>query len=310
MNRVLDLLRSAQGRFAPSGCGQADRYYWEEILVQITLAFVIILGYLITVSVTESSNLAARARLQEKRCNLMEKILGELGQTELGQARAEAVAAQEQVQLERLLRVWAERRVQRSLYRLLQQFDNAELIPLSSDLRCLPTSDSFQVLNREVGRVFLVGAQKVSTKEIQALLISILERAGFNLKTTALTPDAEILSATAAELYFDKNMPTRDNLKMLKLRMVADLEEERQQLCRLQYALVGKIAAARRDRLAVLPLPSNGEREVETQSDETDPGLRMLDQVLDDLKKEMQLLPEATDRIRQGGLAKSQSPPP
>jgi hypothetical protein len=300
MNRVLALRNIARARPSPSAKGQSERYYWEEILVQITLAFVIILGYLMTVSVTESGNMAAHAQLLEQRCQLMDRIVGDLGQTELGQARAEAVAAQVELQLQKLLRAWAELRGNLPLYKLLRQFDHAELIPLSSDLKCLPTSDGFQQLKREVGRVFLIDEQKVNSNEIETLMTLVLEQTGFNLQIGTLEPDAEILPDPAKELYYNKAIPTNDNLKTLKSRIVADLEVERQEVCRLQYALIDKISIARRDRLAAQPLAGNMEQEAETQFDDTDLGMRMLDQVLDDLKKEMQLLPEVTARIRQG----------
>ena len=65
-------------------------------------------------------------------------------------------------QLERLLRCWARDLHQQGLLRLLRQFDNAELIPLSDDLSSLPTGPSFQKLNTEIDRIFLSGTDKVS----------------------------------------------------------------------------------------------------------------------------------------------------
>ena len=80
------------------------------------------------------------------------------------------------------------------------------------------------------------------------------------------------------------------------LQILSDLEEERSELSDLQYTLVGKIAAARRDRLAELPLPDV----TDLETDEIDLGLAMLEKILGDLKEQMKLLPETANRIRQG----------
>ena len=162
---------------APSKSSEID---WERIMVQITFAFVIILGYLVSVGVDEATQLAAETEAQSKRNELLQSILAQLKGTELGEALAGRVAAEKEMQLERLLRIWAERCVQRSLYALLRQFNNAELIPLSNDLRCLPTAESFPKLNHEIERVFLADNRHVSTSEITRLTKDVLLRAGFD----------------------------------------------------------------------------------------------------------------------------------
>ena len=128
-------------------------------------------------------------------------------------------------------------------------------------------------------------------------MTTVLERAGFDTKATARSVDPGLFTAEGRQLYFDKSVPTHENLKMLKLRVITDLEAERKELCRLQSALVGRIAAARRDKLAATPLS----REEVAAPEKTDPGIQMLTTVLAQLKDEMKLLPETVLSIRQAG---------
>ena len=138
----------------------AEEFRWEEIMVQITFAFVIILGYLLSSRVEQAGDLGAKVREQEEkwrqeeqRGNMLEKVVQELRRTDLGEALAGRVAAEKQLQLEKLFRIWAERRTERLLYRLLRRLENAEAIPLD-EVTCLPTGVAFQELNRESSRVF------------------------------------------------------------------------------------------------------------------------------------------------------------
>jgi len=275
---------------------------WERIMVQITFAFVIILGYLLSVGIYETQELAAELAKHKAQSALLGEIVSELKNTEVGKARVARIAAEKKTQLEMLLRIWAEQRVRRRLFSLLRQFDNAELIPLSDDIDCLPTAVSFQDLGERVAKVFLVGDQKVSVAEVARLMTIVIEQAGFDPRAVPGIIEPEQSSSDFAALHFDQNIPTRANLRMLKLQILSDMEDERTALGDLQYALVGKIASARRDKLASLPLPD----EAQTETEEIDVGIAMLDDVLAGLKERMQLLPEVTDRIR-GELADFQA---
>jgi hypothetical protein len=136
----------------------------------------------------------------------------------------------------------------------------------------------------------------VSLAEISGLMIAVLEQAGFDTKGVR-SLDLGSLSTATNQLYLDRSFPERENLKMLKTRVVSDLEAERKELFRLQCALVGRIAAARRDRLAATPLG----HDESPLPDKTDPGVRMLTTILAQLKEEMKLLPETVANIRQAG---------
>ncbi len=296
MNQQGPITRSLPRRTDRSDGAGSSELDWERIMVQITFAFVIILGYLVSVGVDEANQLVAETQSQKQRSAFLENILSELRETDIGEARAGRVAAEREMQLEKLLRIWAQLRVQRPLYALLRQFERAELIPLSGDLRCLPTAESFERLTHEAGRVFLVATQRVSVSEVTRLMKDVLERAGFEPRTSPMALDPELLPAEVATFYFNDEIPASDNLRILKLQIVADLEEERGELDALQYALVGKIAAARRDSLADLPIPDDEQLEI----DGADPGIAMLDSIISDLQGQMMLLPEAVGRIRGG----------
>ncbi len=267
---------------------------WERIMVQITFAFVIILGYLISVGMDEAQNLAAESESQRRRNVALESIVSGLSATELGQERQERIEAERKQQLEQLLRIWSEIRVERQLYRLLRQFEYAEFVPLSDDLQALPFGRGFDNLTSEIDRVFTAGDEKVAAPEVFTLIRSVLITAGFDVASESNVAVLDELSPEAYALYFDENMPAMENLRMLKLQIVDDLHKDRDSLAELQYSLVGKIAGARLERLADMPLESGQD----TEPEETDLGITMLEQVLEDLRNAMRLLPETTARIR------------
>jgi hypothetical protein len=272
---------------------QADAE-WESIMVQITLAWVIILGYLMSMGMNESRNLAAETQLQRRQNKALKSIVADFGSTDLGRERTERIRSQRQLQLEQLLRIWWEVRTKQVFYNLLRQFNNAELIPLSDDLPSLPTGPSFQRLNTEIDRIFLSGTDKVSAAEIKNLMADVVQKAGYDPSALDDRLDWEELPPDAAPLYDNQRTPAPENLRMLKLRIVGDLNRERDDLVEIQYALVGKIAATRLDKLAALPLESESDVDVDTP----DLARTMLERILTDLRNEMRLLPETADRIR------------
>jgi len=269
------------------------RVEWEEIMVQITFAFVIILGYLVSLGLDEAKRLAAESEAHRRRGSMLETLIHQLHGTELGEARARQVQAERKLQLERLLRIWSQMRIERRLYELLRQFDRADFIPLDDDLPCLPTGQSFTEFNREIRRVFLSTKENVNPAEVSTLMKRVLVEAGYDPEAPGVVVDPAALPEEVAALFHDARSPTVKSLRMLRLQIVTDLESERRQLDEVQCALVAKIAAARRDKLAEVPLPETMEPE-----EEGDPGVSMLKRILDDLAQQMSLLPEAAARIR------------
>ena len=309
MNRQTHTARAKSPWLMRNGSSQDAEIEWERIMVQITFAFVIILGYLVTVGVDEANQLASITESQMRRNDMLQKVLAEFKGTEVGKAVAARLVAEKNLQRERLLRIWAEQSANRLLHWLLRHPDvNSEQIPLSNDL-CLPTGKVFQELNRETERVFLAVGQDVSTSEIASLTKDVLLQAGFDPDSVPSELDPNHMSTDTATFYFDDRLPTYENFKFLTRKILADLRIERERLSQLQYALVGRIAAARRDRLASLSLPEEGQ--VDVSKEGIDLGLAMLDSVLADLKSQMKLLPETADRIHKGvrtGPPKTSSP--
>ncbi len=312
MNRQTQAARSILRWPKRADSGQSAEIDWERIMVQITFAFVIILGYLVSVGVDEATDLAAEAEqraaeakrlademeLQKQHSKRLQKVVGELKDTDVGKAIAGRVAAEKDSQLQTLLRFWETIRDHRRLYELLRHFDaNAKLVPLAEDEFCMPKGDAFRDLNREIKRVFVEGNRDVNPTEIRGLTQQVLERAGFDPQAIPREFDPFQLSPDVAALYFDKSLPTYENFVELTRQILSDLRNERAQVVNLQYTLVGRIAAARHDWLAKQPLP----QDVDVQTNDTDLGLRMLEEVFKDLRKrEMELLPETADRIRKG----------
>ncbi len=282
----------ARGRREASRAGTE----WESVMVQITLAFVIILGYLISKGIIESQNLAAEtARLRKDYANL-NQVVAEFAESEVGQERMQRIAAQRELQLQRLLNRWLSIRSERLFRRLVQQYRHAELIQLSDDLRSLPIESSYHDLNAEIDRIFLNGTEKVSPQELQTLINSVLTAEGFDLSAVVELLELERISPEGALLHDDPSAPTLQNLTMLKLQIAGDLDAERKELVQIQYALVEKIADARRKKLLTRPLEAGGGAAVDGSI--PDLGRVILERILNELREEMRLLPETVDRIR------------
>lgn len=260
-------------------------------MVQITFAFVIILGYLISVEMHEARQLAEQTERFREENAALTSIVASLRGSELGEERSLRIAAEKELQRERLLRTWDTIKQQRELRRGLIQFSDAELVTLSDDRRCLPIEEGFRKLTAEVERVFLSGGEKVSAREVHTLVLRVVEAAGFELEAIRGEANEETLPDDAQDLFFNKEVPTRKNLRTLTLQIKGDLEQERKELVNIQYALVAKVAAARLDKLMSLPLD-------EVEIDAVDTGAEMLEKVLEELGKTMALLPETADRVR------------
>ena len=121
-----------------------------------------------------------------------------------------------------------------------------------------------------------------------------MKTAGYNIDAVIDQDAWEHLSPEDRALYDDPSMLTPDNLRKLKLQIIADLDQERKDLMEIQYALVGKIAAARIEKLAALPLGT------ETNIDVNTPDLGACDARTNtaDLRNGFRLLPETADRLR------------
>ncbi len=225
-----------------------------------------------------------------------DQVVVEFSKSEAGQERRGRIAAERELQMQRLLNKWLDIRGKRLFCRLVQQYRNAEFIQLSDDLRSLPVESSFNDLNSEIDRIFLSGTEKVSPEELQTLMNSVLTAEGFDLSAATDLLELGRMSPEAAELYDDPTTPTWKNLNMLELQIAGDLAGERKELVQIQYALVEKIADTRRKKLLTLPLETGSDATMDVNT--PDLGRVILERILSELRDEVRLLPETADRIR------------
>ena len=262
---------------------------WESVMVQITLAFVIILGYLVSKGISDSRGLAQRIAIQEQ-------VINAFASSETGRERIQRIEAQRQLQIQRLLNRWLRIREERRFYRLVRLYRNAELVQLSDDPKSLPVESSFNELNQEIDRIFPFEKGRVSPDELRKLVNDVVIEEGFDLAAVRVLQDLARDSREAAALYDDPSALTRENVNMLKRQIEEDLTSERSELVPIQYALVQKIAAARLKKL--LSRPPNEEGDAPIDVNTPDLGRVMREHILEDLRTEVQLLPETADMIR------------
>ncbi len=283
---------------------------WDSVMVQITLAFVIILGFLVSKGITETKSLIEerkslieeRERQQAVNQHLVGKVK-EFQQTEAGQEREMRIQAQFDLQLQKLLTSWLTLRDRRLFRQLLKQYRRAEWVQLADDMDALPVASSFSELTTEIDRIFPGDATQVSSEELNSLTDQVVAMAGFQSSTAMGLEQLKKIAPGAERLLVDPALLTNDNLMSLRNQIIADLNDERIDLAQIQYDLVEKIAAARRQKLLTLPLDAY------PADDDTDPSdvqTNMLERILGQLREQMRLLPETMERIR--GSDESQPP--
>lgn len=269
---------------------------WESVMVQITLAFVIILGYLISKGISESQDLAAETALQRKQNQALEKMVKVLSNSEAGRERSQRLKAEQEARMSKLIICWLQMRAQRPFCQLIAKYRNADLVVLSDDLRSLPVASDFNDLNQEIDRIFLSGKGVVSPDELETLMKEVLTKAGYNLNAVPKVLEMGPLPSDAAEQSDDPDTPTWESLNMLRSQIVGDLTAERRELVDIQHALVNKINGARLKKLIALPLGAEGDMDIDVNA--PDLGKVVLERILTDLRTEVRLLPEAEARIR------------
>ena len=194
----------SQGRTKPSvstllgrkhGISSRVDIEWERIMVQITFAFVIILGYLISVEMNEARQLAAESARYRQRNAALSQLVSTFRGSEAGEERAKRLVVERELQLQKLLYAWAQIRIRRELYKGLMQFRHAELVELSDDLESLPVGDDFAQFKEEVDRVFLAGDV---ADEVLALVRRALTEAGFDPRSVEEVELEDALPSEAA----------------------------------------------------------------------------------------------------------------
>ena len=272
---------------------------WESVMVQITLAFVIILGYLVSKGITDSRELTQQIAQQKRSNSRLQQIVTTFANSELGREQKQRIAAQQEVRYFKLLNRWLRVKEERKFYKLIQIYRNAELVQLSHSLESLPVESSFQELNTEIARIFPLEVGKVSPLELKSLLNQVVEEEGFSIRKVEELEELMKISPDAAEFYDDPKAFRMSDIKMLAVQITTDLNEERTELVEIQLALIDKIFAARLEKLATMPLEN--EQPIESDVSGPDLGRRILEKILTDLRTEVQLLPEAEERLRANG---------
>lgn len=269
---------------------------WESVMVQITLAFVIILGYLLSQGMANSKELAKQVKTQKIQNAQLSQIISDFSQTEAGREREQRIAAQRESNFLRLLNRWLRVRDEQRFHTLAQMYSNATLVELSDEMHSLPVDATFQELNAEVKRIFGDEKGAVNANEVESLVNQVLTAEGVNLREDDDLERLRKEDPQAFNLRDPAGYFTQDDIAVLRNQIVGDMGDEREKFVRIQLALIDKIFAARLKKLAERPLED--QPALEMKLDGQDLGRRMLDKILDDLRSEVQLLKEAEIELR------------
>lgn len=218
---------------------EAQDHTWENVLLQISLAFTIILGYVI-------SQNTSRVRSLEGQLEVSAEVVRKLKTTPAGEFAVGQVRAQREGQRVQLLAEWWRLRPERPLYRALVRLRDVDRIHL--DEQSLPQDATFAALLTEQRRVFPGPQGEVSADEVLTLLTAVCRRAGY-LKDQPEKRMTELRDAARQEVLrdvlFDPHWPDPDNLKAVAHAIRQDLLDERGELRALQHLLVARISLAR-----------------------------------------------------------------
>jgi len=269
---------------------------WESVMVQIMLAFVIILGYLLSQGIADSKKLASEVATQKKQNTQLTQIITAFAQTDAGQERAQRIAVQRENRFLNLLNRWLRIKDDQRFHTLAQMFNNATLVELSEELHSLPVDATFQELNAEVARIFPYGKGTVASTELESLLNQVLTAEGGSLKENEDLERMRKENPQAFRFWDAAGLFTADDIDELRKHIAGDMSDEREKFVRIQLALINKIFAERLKKLAERPLDDQPALKLEL--DGQDLGRRMLDKILDDLRSEVQLLQEAEEQLR------------
>lgn len=269
---------------------------WESVMVQITLAFVIILGYLLSQGMANSKELAKQVKTQKIQNAQLSQIISDFSQTEAGREREQRIAAQRESNFLRLLNRWLRVRDEQRFHTLAQMYSNATLVELSDEMHSLPVDATFQELNAEVKRIFGDEKGAVNANEVESLVNQVLTAEGVNLREDEDLERLRKEDPQAFNLRDPAGYFTQEDIAVLRNQIVGDMGDEREKFVRIQLALIDKIFAARLKKLAERPLED--QPALEMKLDGQDLGRRMLDKILDDLRSEVQLLKEAEIELR------------
>jgi hypothetical protein len=269
---------------------------WESVMVQITLAFVIILGYLLSIRERDSHELAQEVASQKKQNSQLTQIISSFAQTDIGREMEQRIAAQRENRFLRLLNRWLRVKESQRFITLVQMFSDAALVQLSPEFHSLPADATFQELNAEIARIFPFEKGTVSPTELETLLSQVVAAEGGDPNAIHDLEEMRRKNPDALRFYEVPGAFAVEEIEALRKQIVGDMSDERAKFVRIQLALIDKIFAARLKKLAELPLDAQSPMEIEMDS--PDLGRRVLERILLDLRTEVQLLQEAEEQLR------------
>jgi hypothetical protein len=250
----MSIVRSRRWRDPPAS---ANAFGSDNVLLQIALAFTIILGYLLSDGLSTQENLADRLEQSEQEKGRYRGALDNISKTPAGKNAVRVAVLEEEIQRLKLLSAWNDIKPHRQLRRYLDSLGNVATIHLAREHGYLPDDPRYREL-LEAARVFPPNAlpDSVSRLEVSSLLqkawgrVQDFDQRGQEKAVTAATTAAFALLPPAqldrAELLsFNPKVPLQVNLRFVADLIRRDLEEERLQLVMLQLRLVERIALAR-----------------------------------------------------------------
>jgi hypothetical protein len=246
----------------------------NDVLLQIMLAFTLILAFVVNQKMADGEVLEAQLGAMEERIkDICNTPAGEIALKEI-----EVRKAVQRLQLEKAwLRVWAEH----DLQILSRQLRDVERIHLAADPGHLPASDAYAALKAEAVRLFCDPAR--FDAEVEKLLLKCLRQAKIEPPKAPGRVDV-VLGPGAADFFFEDHIASEANLLSLARTIGDDLVAERKRVEHLQFQLVEKIAMA---RLADGPKAAGKD----------DPREVLLDMVAE-LKTALGLLPEVERQLQ------------
>ena len=260
----------------------------EEVLLQITLGFMVVLGYLL------SDEVAVRGDL-DRRLERAESVYADVRSASKDDLVDEATKARNAEERALLLNAWLRVRTKRLLYRRVEVFDESELLAaLPADK---PASEPlFRQFRDEVDRLFRPRGkteeqQNALAEEITACAIESIKLAGYRSPPPNI-PVPQWVEGTRAKVALEaldsyaqagRKVVSPENVRFLISEIHTDFEGQRRRVGRIQLDLVIRLAEARLAQ-GVLQGASGEVRDI-------------LAQLLNELDEEIRLLPEVRSQL-------------
>lgn len=224
----------------------------EDLLLQISLAFMILMGFLL------SREMLRQGALQELVRRADQQIAWFKGSSKSELARKLRLA-EEREQKYRLWKAWLELREKHRLFQILVFLEDNAVGIAAIEAHRLTTHPLFETFRDELSRVFLAepsaGRDRPEPVALEVARLAIVTTAHAGLKLPE--PETEIarwLETTAARQLcgflrthapFDEEVASRENLLFLAGEIHKDLAAQRQRAGQVQVLAVAKIAEAR-----------------------------------------------------------------